>query len=395
MSPLLQGVGGADGGRLLAERAVEAADDLALPVEVDEPFLDDTVQPHEAVQLELLFATQVQGALRRPEIIRGRNRPGSRAPAYGPDMEPGRLRPHRLGPGAAAAARVPAIARGPARGTCHSRSSCARPSRPRPTACRSRSAGPGPTPPTRPGGETPRRAKRGAGLFAFLDDDATAEPGWLAAGARGLETADVVGGPDPGPRDAPYGRAPLGPAARDAGESAAACPPTSATRAAARCGRRTTSRSATSSCAGRPSRRSAASTRLSATSGRTRTSCAGRSTAARGWSSIRRVRVRHRRRAFPGPYLAQRWRYRVKTGRLLVERPGLHARGRVVAFLRRHSRPRPRGALRRDASCSRPRASTRPATWALSFPIWRRDLALFPAVPFAFAAHHATYLAGT
>jgi hypothetical protein len=33
-------------------------------------------------------------------------------------------------------------------------------------------------------------------------------------------------------------------------------------------------------------------------------------------------------------------------------------------------------------------------TWALSFPIWRRDPALFPAVPFAFAAHHVTYLAG-
>ena len=33
-------------------------------------------------------------------------------------------------------------------------------------------------------------------------------------------------------------------------------------------------------------------------------------------------------------------------------------------------------------------------TWALSFPIWRRDLALVPAVPFAFAAHHLTYLAG-
>ena len=34
------------------------------------------------------------------------------------------------------------------------------------------------------------------------------------------------------------------------------------------------------------------------------------------------------------------------------------------------------------------------ATWALSFPIWRRDPALFPAVPFAFALHHATYFGG-
>ena len=29
------------------------------------------------------------------------------------------------------------------------------------------------------------------------------------------------------------------------------------------------------------------------------------------------MRVFHRRRAFPGPYLRQRWRYRVKTGQLL------------------------------------------------------------------------------
>jgi hypothetical protein len=33
-------------------------------------------------------------------------------------------------------------------------------------------------------------------------------------------------------------------------------------------------------------------------------------------------------------------------------------------------------------------------TVALSFPVWRRDPALLPAVPFAFAAHHATYFAG-
>ena len=33
-------------------------------------------------------------------------------------------------------------------------------------------------------------------------------------------------------------------------------------------------------------------------------------------------------------------------------------------------------------------------TWVLSFPIWRSDPALFPAVPFAFALHHATYFIG-
>src|SRR5204863_9956387 len=36
------------------------------------------------------------------------------------------------------------------------------------------------------------------------------------------------------------------------------------------------------------------------------------------------VRVFHRRRAFPGPYLRQRWRYRVKTGELLVRGSKAH-----------------------------------------------------------------------
>src|SRR5215831_5601094 len=50
------------------------------------------------------------------------------------------------------------------------------------------------------------REARGASL-AFLDDDAEAEPGWAAAGLRALGDAEIVGGPDPGPRDAdtPYG----------------------------------------------------------------------------------------------------------------------------------------------------------------------------------------------
>ena len=106
------------------------------------------------------------------------------------------------------------------------------------------------------------------------------------------------------------------------------------------------------------------------------------------------VRVRHRRRAFPAGYLAQRWRYRVKTGRLFVERPGLYSRGRVAAFLSA-------GFLATAGTASIGLPFLAPAallyagtTWTLSFPIWRRDPALFPAVPFAFALHHLTYFAG-
>ena len=78
-----------------------------------------------------------------------------------------------------------------------------------------------------------------------------------------------------------------------------------------------------------------------------------------------------------------------------MEKPGLHARGRVAAFLATAFR-----GVRWRSCSSAPRFLLPAAglyaalTWALSFPIWRRDLALFPAVPFAFAAHHLTYLAG-
>jgi len=106
------------------------------------------------------------------------------------------------------------------------------------------------------------------------------------------------------------------------------------------------------------------------------------------------VRVRHRRRGFPFPYLAQRWRYRVKTGRLLVERPGLHARGRVAALLAAGFAGTAAIALWGPAALGIGGGLYALATWTLSFPIWRRDPALFPVVPFAFAAHHATYFAG-
>ena len=171
-----------------------------------------------------------------------------------------------------------------------------------------------------------------AGVLAFLDDDATAEPGWLAAGARACETADVVGGPDPGPRDAPYGErlsdlllaTPAIGSGIPAHERNPRGGPVRSAHDVALCNlfvRRETFE------------------RLDGFD--ESFGYIGEDT-----DFVRRaldigarvvldpsVRVRHRRRAFPGPYLAQRWRYRVKTGRLLVERPGLHARGRVAAFL--------------------------------------------------------------
>jgi hypothetical protein len=106
------------------------------------------------------------------------------------------------------------------------------------------------------------------------------------------------------------------------------------------------------------------------------------------------VRVRHRRRSFPGPYLAQRWRYRVKTGRLLVERPGLHDRGRIAAFLAAGFLVTASAAAFGTAVIAPALLLYAGATILLSSPIWIRDPVLLPFVPFAFALHHTTYYAG-
>lgn len=232
-----------------------------------------------------------------------------------------------------------------------------------------------------------------ASVLAFLDDDAAAEPGWLAAGARACEAADVVGGPDPGPRDAPYGErianlllaTPWIGSGVPAHEWNPRGGPVRSPHDVALCNlfvRRET---------------------FEKLSGFDESfGYIGEDTdfVRRALASGSRVvldpaaRVRHRRRAFPGPYLAQRWRYRVKTGRLLVERPGLHSRGRIAAFLFAAFAATAGVALFGARFLLPAAAAYILVTAALSFPLWRRDPALLPAVPFAFAIHHATYLAG-
>jgi GT2 family glycosyltransferase len=105
--------------------------------------------------------------------------------------------------------------------------------------------------------------------------------------------------------------------------------------------------------------------------------------------------VFHRRRAFPGPFLAQRWRYRWKTGRLLVERPSASYNGKIALFLAG-------GAIAAAAAVLFGTRFLIPAAgayaglvWVLSAKIWVRDPALFPAVPFAFFLHHANYWIAT
>ena len=236
-----------------------------------------------------------------------------------------------------------------------------------------------------------RQAK--GSVFAFLDDDAEAEPGWLAAGIRALENAEVAGGPDLGPPGAPYlervsdlllatswigsgvpaheRRAPEGPVRsphdvalcnlfvrRDAYEALGGL----------------------DESLGYVGEDTDFVNRALARGQRVRLDPA--------------VRVRHRRRPFPGGYLAQRWRYRVKTGRLFVERPGLYSRRRMAAFLSAGFLASGGAAVFGMPFLVPAAVAYAGATWALSFPIWRHDPALFPAVPVAFALHHLTYFAG-
>ncbi len=94
------------------------------------------------------------------------------------------------------------------------------------------------------------------------------------------------------------------------------------------------------------------------------------------------VRVDHRRRAFPGAYLRQRWRYRVKTGQMLArgaKYPKAYAfliAGTLVILLP------PLWLLYYLGTFILAARTTRlPARW-------------WPLLPFAFALHHLTYYFG-
>jgi len=99
------------------------------------------------------------------------------------------------------------------------------------------------------------------------------------------------------------------------------------------------------------------------------------------------VRVFHRRRPFPGPYLRQRWRYRVKTGEMLARGSVAYAKNRKIwAFLFV-------GAI---AIIAAPIAIVPyfVATLILGARATRLPKRDWIVLPFAFAAHHATYFAG-
>lgn len=99
------------------------------------------------------------------------------------------------------------------------------------------------------------------------------------------------------------------------------------------------------------------------------------------------VRVFHRRRPFPGPYLRQRWRYRVKTGEMLARGAAPYVKNRKIgAFLLV-------GAI---AIVAAPIAVVPyfVATLILGARSTRLPKRDWIVLPFAFAAHHLTYFAG-
>jgi glycosyltransferase involved in cell wall biosynthesis len=91
------------------------------------------------------------------------------------------------------------------------------------------------------------------------------------------------------------------------------------------------------------------------------------------------VRVFHRRRAFPGPYLRQRWRYRVKTGRLQHTRRD----PKVSAFLFAGF-----FGILFAPLVAVPYALL---TLILGAGATRLPLRWWLVIPFAFAMHHLTY----
>lgn len=222
-------------------------------------------------------------------------------------------------------------------------------------------------------------------ILAFIDDDAQAAPGWLANAVAILDAqpdAVAAGGPDPAPTDSSD--------AELVSETLLATPLIGSGVAAHENRRGTFDvRSPSDVALVNLFVRRAAFTGFDESIG-----YIGEDTALLE-SLLQRgrvvysdaVRVFHRRRPFPGPYLRQRWRYRVKTGELLVRGSRAHrANPKIWAFL----------LAATIAILAAPIAivpyyvftlilggrSTRlPARW-------------WPLIPFAFAAHHATYFAG-
>jgi glycosyltransferase involved in cell wall biosynthesis len=167
-------------------------------------------------------------------------------------------------------------------------------------------------------------------IYAFIDDDARAAPGWLSTAALYLDRhPDVlaVGGPDPAPDDSTTG---------ELVADTLLATPWIGSGVAAHENRRGVFgiRSPSDIALVNLFIRRSAFTGFDESIGYIGEDTALIEHLMRSGRVVYHdgVRVVHRRRAFPGPYLRQRWRYRVKTGQMLMRGSGAN-RGKVRRFL--------------------------------------------------------------
>ena len=167
-------------------------------------------------------------------------------------------------------------------------------------------------------------------ILAFIDDDAIASPGWLASAVAYLDTHPYVlalGGPDPAPPDSTV--------AELFSETLLATPMIGS-GVAAHENRRGTFSIATPTDIALVNlfvRRSAFSNFDESIGYIGEDTALVERLLTQGmvvYSDT--VRVEHRRRPFPGPYLRQRWRYRVKTGELMAH-GGYRNHQKIRAFI--------------------------------------------------------------
>ncbi len=217
-------------------------------------------------------------------------------------------------------------------------------------------------------------------VLAFIDDDAIADPHWLANAVRYLDEHPAVlalGGPDPAPPDSSI--------AELISDTLLATPWIGSGVAAHENRRGTfTLQHASDVALVNLFVRRAAFTGFDESIG-----YIGEDTALLAQLMPHvvysdEVRVFHRRRAFPRAYLAQRWRYRVKTGQLMRERGTRPPKVRpfLLAGLV--------GLI--TLPISLPLYLV--ATFLLGIRHTRLPMRYWPVIPVAFAMHHATYFCG-
>ena len=220
-------------------------------------------------------------------------------------------------------------------------------------------------------------------ILAFMDDDARAEPGWLATAVDYLESHPHVlalGGPDPAPEDSSP--------AELLSETLLAAPWIGSGVAAHENRRGVFEIESPSDVAlvNLFVRRSAF-TGFDEAIGYIGEDTALIESLMKGGRVVYHdgVRVVHRRRAFPGPYLRQRWRYRVKSGEMFVRGSSAN-RSKIVAFLTAGT-----FAILLAPLVAIPYAI---ATLVLGSRVTRVPWSERWRIPPAFAAHHLTYYFG-